>query len=368
MNVIDKLLSEWSYRCSDGIVDLNNLQKVSVLNEILNEYDLQLNEDKEIEYTKTLNRNEVSKDRKGRYRGDIVVDFVNNKIPFTFPNGSERILDFAPGIKDIFTNHQYSDLKLRQDVFIDPEDENIKYRLEDIVKTDAFGGKVKGFFIKHETFALNALDQLIKTIKSEKNVEFINVKVGDDIYNNISKAENQPTNKKSDFNLINNEGTPVVFISHKAEGGARAFARWGGYQFAINNSEVENFISNISSKLTNNEFEKKYSFAQKISDSTLKNKIVFGKNLGGEFGPDNVQMVIQGKITLTPIEGEDNIYILDGDMSWLGGNNPSTPTGDYEPVLEAHYRSDQNALGFKRCEAFAKTIAVIPQKTIKFNW
>jgi hypothetical protein len=37
MTVIDKILSEWSYRCSDGIVDMNNPDKAAILEEILNE-------------------------------------------------------------------------------------------------------------------------------------------------------------------------------------------------------------------------------------------------------------------------------------------------------------------------------------------
>jgi predicted hydrolase (HD superfamily) len=35
MNVIDKILNEWSFRCHDGIVDMNDLKKVSILKEIL---------------------------------------------------------------------------------------------------------------------------------------------------------------------------------------------------------------------------------------------------------------------------------------------------------------------------------------------
>jgi hypothetical protein len=38
MNVIDKILNEWSFRCHDGIVDMNDPTKVSILNEILDEY------------------------------------------------------------------------------------------------------------------------------------------------------------------------------------------------------------------------------------------------------------------------------------------------------------------------------------------
>jgi hypothetical protein len=37
MNVIDKILNEWSFRCHDGVVDLNNPKKVKILFEILKE-------------------------------------------------------------------------------------------------------------------------------------------------------------------------------------------------------------------------------------------------------------------------------------------------------------------------------------------
>ena len=37
MTVIDKILNEWSFRCHDGVVDLNDLKKVKILFEILGE-------------------------------------------------------------------------------------------------------------------------------------------------------------------------------------------------------------------------------------------------------------------------------------------------------------------------------------------
>jgi hypothetical protein len=39
MKVIDNILLEWSYRCPDGIVDMNNPEKAKILFEILNEID-----------------------------------------------------------------------------------------------------------------------------------------------------------------------------------------------------------------------------------------------------------------------------------------------------------------------------------------
>jgi len=42
MNVIDKILNEWAYRCSDGVVDINNPNKKAILDEILKEYNIDL--------------------------------------------------------------------------------------------------------------------------------------------------------------------------------------------------------------------------------------------------------------------------------------------------------------------------------------
>ena len=44
MKVIDKILNEWSYRCHDGIVDVNDPTKKAILDEILAEYNVELDE------------------------------------------------------------------------------------------------------------------------------------------------------------------------------------------------------------------------------------------------------------------------------------------------------------------------------------
>ena len=42
MEVINKILNEWSFRCHDGIVDMNDPIKLSILDKILKEYDVDL--------------------------------------------------------------------------------------------------------------------------------------------------------------------------------------------------------------------------------------------------------------------------------------------------------------------------------------
>ena len=43
MKVIDNILLEWSYRCPDGIVDMNDPNKVKILFEILKPISSELN-------------------------------------------------------------------------------------------------------------------------------------------------------------------------------------------------------------------------------------------------------------------------------------------------------------------------------------
>jgi len=52
MTVIDKILREWSFRCHDGIVDINNPKKKAILDEILKEFNIDLlNEDQDDQLT-----------------------------------------------------------------------------------------------------------------------------------------------------------------------------------------------------------------------------------------------------------------------------------------------------------------------------
>jgi len=80
MNVIDKILEEWSFRCHDGIVDLNDPIKLSILNEIIG-FDLDEAKsgmekwkkyfaDSEVETT--VKKDTPIFDEKGKKTGDII--------------------------------------------------------------------------------------------------------------------------------------------------------------------------------------------------------------------------------------------------------------------------------------------------------
>jgi hypothetical protein len=81
MKFLDKILNEWSFRCHDGIVDVNDSKKLDILNEILDEYkikDLILELSNTGHFTKRV-----------RERGNVL-DILNLKdIPLKDYNKSE---------------------------------------------------------------------------------------------------------------------------------------------------------------------------------------------------------------------------------------------------------------------------------------
>jgi hypothetical protein len=54
MTVIDKILNEWSFRCHDGIVDLNDPKKLALLENVFDEYGI--DEEKQARIFKNLSK------------------------------------------------------------------------------------------------------------------------------------------------------------------------------------------------------------------------------------------------------------------------------------------------------------------------
>lgn len=55
MNIVDKVVTEWAFRCKKGYPDMNNLEDVKILKEIYSEYGIVMEEEKpKQEYSKTV--------------------------------------------------------------------------------------------------------------------------------------------------------------------------------------------------------------------------------------------------------------------------------------------------------------------------
>ena len=165
---------------------------------------------------------------------------------------------------------------------------------------------------------------------------------------------------KADFNLINSANVPVVFISHKKAGGkgpsSDDFIRWSGYTMYANHPEVKAFNDALKKWLEENNLEglpNQTRFIAPIKDDELIQKLIYGPNYGKEYGPENVNIILQGKISLVP-KGKDT-YELEAEHV---ESPPSVPQGSYAPYLTAGYRGDREMFGIKNNEAIVMTKSI----------
>jgi hypothetical protein len=358
MNVITKFLEHYSFRFPKGYPDMNNLEDKALLYEILEELDI-INEN-----FRPLSFFDLKK--RGGFRFKIVADKIAKKSPFTLNQGSPKTLSFIdPEYQTAFENADESKIKQlagsNVNTFTFFEDESgEEYSIQDLSKDKDFGGKGAGSGTVVEDSNLKSLNNKIESLIEKNNGESISVIVNGDKFDNIIGAKSQFGTPKADFNLINSEEKPVVFISHKKAGGKGAsagdFIRWSGYTMYAEHPEVKTFNEALTKFLQDNNLQglpNKTRFISPIQDDELIRKLIYGPNYGGENSKDNVNIILQGEIDLVP-KG-NNTYELTAQHVQ---SPPSLPEGEYQPYLTSSYRADREMFGIPNNEAIVMTKAV----------
>jgi hypothetical protein len=358
MNVITKFLEHYSFRFPKGYPDMNNLEDKALLYEILEELDI-INEN-----FRPLSFFDLKK--RGGFRFKIVADKIAKKSPFTLNQGSPKTLSFIdPEYQTAFENADESKIKQlagsNVNTFTFFEDESgEEYSIQDLSKDKDFGGKGAGSGTVVEDSNLKSLNNKIESLIEKNNGESISAIVNGDKFDNIIGAKSQFGTPKADFNLINSEEKPVVFISHKKAGGKGAsagdFIRWSGYTMYAEHPEVKTFNEALAKFLQDNNLQglpNKTRFISPIQDDELIRKLIYGPNYGGENSKDNVNIILQGEIDLVP-KG-NNTYELTAQHVQ---SPPSLPEGEYQPYLTSSYRADREMFGIPNNEAIVMTKAV----------
>jgi hypothetical protein len=203
--------------------------------------------------------------------------------------------------------------------------------------------------LKEEAIALADLDKAIKHIVDQ--VGPFDLIIKDDpkrkVYTNIQGTRNT-TEKflgreaKSDFNITNDRGD-VIFISHKKAGGAKAFQQYGGVSKQAgrkiqDHPEVQEFLRGCAQEIENDKIKQPtYSY---VKDPLLINLSVFGSEYGGDFGIDNVTIIGQGSAIITPVQGKENLFMLDfSDHLVHNGDAQEFMKGEYTAIFGATFRS-----------------------------
>jgi len=363
MDPFDIFFKKFAYKFPKGYPDMNDEQDILLLENLLGKLGIDINE---AEF-KNLNFFDLSK--RGGYRFADLANKIKNKLPFELANGESTVLQFIkPQYSTVFLSREKDDIKklaMGKNINLFPffkDNTGKTYSISDLLKDSYFGGQGKGSGTKVEDANLQLLNNQILNLV-EENGGPINVKVGNKIYNNIIKAETQPGQPKSDFNLIDEEDNPVVFISHKKAGGKYAdasdFIRWSGYTSYADEPEVEQFNNALKKWLKKNNLEqeglpRETRFVSPIQDQKLIRKLIYGSKYGdSKYSKDNVNIILQGAVLLKPIQG--NTYELTAEYKLIP---PQLPKGEYYPYLTSGYRADRTMFGIKNNEAIAMTKAV----------
>ena len=368
MNIIGKVVQEWSWRCRKGYPDLDSQEDLEVLKEYLQ--NLGLDSPIVENIYNALKFGDLNKPGR-EYRAGVIADKIANKEPFLLQNQTEKTLEFTdPEYMEIFKSEDVLKIKeiggVRVNNFKFFKDSTGKeYGLGDLKKDVKFGGKGKGSGTVVEDRALAALQRQIDKAVEEENGP-IRIEVGGKIYEDITQAKTQPGHPKSDFNLYNSNGEPVVFISHKKSGRSgpspKDFIRWGGYTQYKDHPEVQQFRQALENFLQENDLERLPSstaFIKEIKDDELVLKIVYGHDYGKGFGINNVQIIMQGTVTLEPTQSSST-YKLTSPHTLINGQ---LPENDYRPLLSGKYRSDREMFGIPTLEAIAQPSPVAIQST-----
>jgi hypothetical protein len=219
MEVIDKILNEWSFRCYDGVVDLNDPVKVSILHEIVNEYELEESmlslksvKKRPQQFTQKFYKNEpfkVGKDGNSKIVIDVVV-VVDEEF---FPNKPEEESNLVGALENVASAR---DVKLVGHM----NGQETTISLGALYKSEDLGGQEGGSRgVSNENELINGINSTIEQNDNNPiNIKFIAVEKGPEIViNGITKAENMGYSGKKEglkgdvllFGVKNNQNISV---------------------------------------------------------------------------------------------------------------------------------------------------------------
>lgn len=232
-------------------------------------------------------------------------------------------------------------------------------------KTGDFGGRGKGGGTVAEDRALTKFRKVMQDQMEEDGTPFLKIEIGGRTVEaaDIVKTKNEGPQRssrdpKSDFSLIDINGTPVGFISHKDGERADSFQQYGGvtdkdiYNVIKDSAEFQQFVADLKSAYPDG-LPRRTTLARPVKDKDVARKVIYGYKFktSGDRGINNVDEFHQGTMKLTKVRGE--LYKIDSHHK---ETHPAIPTGEYSPIYQARYDSGRGNLGVKnsRIGVFAK--------------
>jgi len=280
----------------------------------------------------TLSRNELNK----RNNMDVFIQKLANKEPFVGVGQTEPNIVLEPDPEALEQMRQGNIPTAFKGI------DGRLYKLSQLEKTAEFGGKGTGFGTRIEDAELASLQAQLAELKG--NNPEITIRVGDrDV--SVADVVTTPGTPKSDFHFVNSQGDSVAWVSHKDGSAATHFGQWGGMSdremlpvYNANPSvkqEVAKFIKDIK-ELVGEEMPRATTIARPASE-LFQMISIYGNGFGGNRGPQNVDVILQGPVTIS------NGQLVAPNMH----SNGEPVKGAFEPAMMAMYKGDRSNFGIK---------------------
>jgi hypothetical protein len=313
MDTLDIFLKKYSYKFTKGYPDMNNEQDILLMENILNELGINLDEVKKSynEIIKTLLASEEANGKLGAHSRSQRVKNIGNI-------SNNDFIDILSNVFDVDTK----DIKMLPPKAVgNPSSGNFAFQfpIEDQEITIVLGTEARGTAI--EDYELSNLNSII-----EKNGGSINIKVGDTMYEDITKVEKIPGNKQADFVFI---GKNNLYVQHKD---LKASQQLSGVKKLESDPEVKDFVQAVRNE-SGGILQSKMNFKREVFSPKLKLEGAYG--VGDKFGIDKVQSIMFGNIELKP-SSDGTYFELYSPVQF---DYPQPLNGDYTLYLFATYRS-----------------------------
>jgi len=344
MNLLDKVIQEWSYRTNKGYPDFNSEEDNNLFEHM---FGFRLDE----QSYRALTWTQLKKKTGATPRVVTLYKLIDDGEPVELITGEKINLEFSnPEFIELFKNGEIEKIKniggknINQFPFFYEKNNQKKIiTFSDLAKTPIFGGKGTGALaagLGYEQVIVNNLNTQLNEIGNP-----VDIKVGNVIYKDITDVQDVKGTPTADFAFGSN-GTPQIYASHKNGTTPTDFQQYAGFKHFINNyAEVQEFVNAVATSkyYFDGELSRKTLLTRKIVGEDLKAKATYGQNQDstGDFGVNNCQLFLQGDVWL---EKKGSYYEIEATKKLI---NPELPKGMYEPVFVVSYRSNMSSMGIK---------------------
>jgi len=213
----------------------------------------------------------------------------------------------------------------------------------DFYKTGEFGGRGVGSGVAAETLAMNYFNNNLNAILQKHSCSYIKLRINNRTVKCAAMVKTEGSyagrEPKSDMSIIDDKGTPVAFISHKAGRTAKDYQQYGGLSYPQYQSKasVQDFMDAVIDITGGGELVSGQSFYRPIKDYLLVREAMYGPKFNQRI-PDisNVDEFHLGNMELRG--SGKGPYTIE---SVHKGTNGEIPKGEFQAVFFARFQGSR---------------------------